>query len=215
MKTSVVVVTYRRLKNLGRILEAWLAETPDVWLCDCSEAGFETSLPVKILRTTPDPGNRIRHAVAALMTEGDLVIKADDDVLPRPGLAADFVAAACTCGPGIFGIHGRTFQGPHYYAQTTMVGAKQLQAPQPVDFVGVVTASPREFLPMDLRDCPSAVEDLYWQMACYPRAPKYVISSQAFMNLAESKDQGRLCGTPESRAVRVAYFRELYERNYR
>lgn len=214
MSVSAVVVTYRRLRNIGDILEAWLRETPDVWLCDCTPGGVKTKLGVHIIRATPDPGNRIRHAVA-LMTSGDLVIKADDDIVPHRGLAADFAAAHEAKGDGIFGIHGRIFKGERYYLDTTLVGAKKQTEPRRVDFVGVITAAPRSLLPMDLRHCRSAVEDLYWQMVCYPESAKYVIATDKFHNLPESRDAGRLCGTPKARNVRREFYTSAYKRHYR
>jgi hypothetical protein len=223
MKTSVVVVTYRRLQSLDRVLSAWLAETPDVWLCDCSEEGFKTELPIKIIRATPDPGSKIRHAVATL-TEGDIVIKADDDIIPFPGLAADFVSNMEKVGPAILSVHGRRFRGPSYYSNTVMFGSKgvneciyknQQGEPLPVDFVGVITCAPRELLAMDLHGCGSEIEDLFWQMEKYPEAKKYVIPTLNYTNLKESKDDGRLCapGT-ESRIIRQAYYQKQYEANY-
>ena len=122
---SAVVVTYRRTKNIEMILGAWLHETKDVWLCDCTEGGFQTKLPVNIIRATPDPGNRIRHAVA-LLTKGDLVIKADDDIVPLPGLAADFIRNYEQFGEAIYGIHGRTFKGERYYLDTRLCGGKNV-----------------------------------------------------------------------------------------
>ena len=214
MRTSVVVVTYRRLNRIDEILAAWLKETPDVWLCDCSREGFKTALPAKIIRAVPDPGNRIRHAVA-LMADGDLVIKADDDIVPLPGLAADFAKAHAAHGDAIYGIHGRAFRGERYYVDTRLIGAKTLKEPRAVDFVGVITCAPRQYLPMDLKDCESGVEDLFWQMKCYPKAAKYVIATDKFRNLAECRDAGRLCGTPESRNVRRKFYTDWYRRNYR
>lgn len=213
MRVSVVVVTYRRLKRIGDILRAWLEETPDVWLCDCSIKGVKTDLPVKIIRACPDPGNRIRHAVAT-MTDGDLVVKADDDIMPRKGIVKAFVAHAQIHGPAIYGIHGRVFRGPDYYRNTTLYGAKSIPRIQPVDFVGVITCTVREFLPMDLRDCYTEVEDLHWQMRCYPSVPKYVIVTDKFCNLQESKDKGRLCGTSVSRLLRNEYYKQWYLKNY-
>lgn len=214
MTVSVVVVTYRRLKSIGRIVDEWLKETPDVWLCDCSVKGVRVDSRVKVIRANPDPGNKIRHAVATL-TQGDLVIKSDDDIMPRPGIVADFVKHAQLLGPAIYGIHGRIFRGPDYYHNTKLFGSKSIPKPLLVDFVGVMTCAARRFLAMDLRDCHTEVEDLYWQMRCYPKAPKYVIVTNKFHNLQESKDGGRLCGTPSSRLIRNQYYKELYNRNYR
>ena len=224
MKTSVVVVTYRRLDGLDEILAEWLKETPDVWLCDCSKDGFTTKLPIKIIRATPDPGNKIRHAVA-LLTEGDIVVKADDDITPRPGLVADFTKYMHQVGPAILSVHGRTFQGPSYYSNTTMYGSKGIRnddyeknvtVPIPVDFVGVITCAPRELLAMDLKGCGTEIEDLFWQMEKYPQAKKYVIPTQNYMNIkSKCKDDGRLCapGT-NSRIIRQAYYEKWYRKNY-
>jgi hypothetical protein len=215
VKISAVVVTYRRLKNLGKVLEAWLRETPDVWLCDCSPGGFQTTLPVKIVRAQPDPGNKIRHAVATL-TDGDLVFKADDDLLPLPGLVKTFeFAYAQLLGPAILGIHGRIFQGPRYYGQTKMIGQGKHDVPIKVDFVGVITAAPRAVLPMDLRGCSSEVEDLFWQMAWYPKIPKWVVPTKGLIqHLPESFDKDRLCGGPESRRIRQRFYETWYRKNY-
>lgn len=214
VKVSVVVVTYRRLDTLDQVLSAWLKETPDVWLCDCSKEGYKTNLPVKIVRATPDPGNKIRHAVAT-MTSGDLVIKADDDIIPLPGLAQDFINCYVANGDCVMGIHGRTFQGPDYYQHTTLYSAKHLLAPLKVDFLGVITCAPRKFLAMDLKDCDTPIEDLYWHNWIYPHVPKYIITSTHYQNLPSSRDQDRLCGNKEMRVVRRAFYKKCYEKYYK
>lgn len=223
MKISVVVVTYRRLERLELILEAWLKETPDVWLCDCSKEGFKTNLPIKIIRAIPDPGNKIRHAVA-LLTDGDMVIKADDDIMPLPGIVKDYEKYMNEYGPAILSVHGRTFHGQKYYSQTKLYGSKGLlngdysqsdDIPQEVDFVGVMTCAPRELLAMDLIGCLTEIEDLYWQMEKYPNAKKYVIPTEKYANLQESKDALRLCRpNSESRVIRQSYYEKWYKNNY-
>lgn len=213
MSLSVVVVTYRRLKRLGMILSAWLKETPDVWLCDCSAEGFNTDLPIHYVYAKPDPGNRIRHAVA-LMTSGTWVVKADDDIVPHEGLGGDFRAWGEKLGPCIMGVHGRTFHGPDYYHDTRLVGAKGIVGPAPVDFVGVITCSHRQFLAMDLRSCQTEVEDLYWQMARHRQAKKFVIPTNKFQNMDECRDHGRLCGTAPSRSIRKEFYRAWYTQAY-
>lgn len=213
MKFSVVVVTYRRLQRLNLILSEWLKETDDVWLCDCSGDKFKTSLPVNIVSAWPDPGNCIRHAVA-LMTFGDLVIKADDDVMPKSGITADFAKHYPSISPCIMGIHGRRFNGPRYYNDTKLFGGKNVNIPTRVDFVGIMTCSPRKFLPMDLYGCGSEIEDLFWQMKKYPEVSKYVIPTSAFHHLEESKDHGRLCGDGQSRMIRREFYARWFNKNY-
>lgn len=211
-RVSVVIVTYRRLQRLESILRAWLDQTPDVWLCDCSYEGFlhgdlrrEGVLPIKYIRAFPDPGNRIRHAIATI-TQGDFVIKADDDILPMPGLIDDFREYAAEFKDSILGIHGRLFSGPDYYKDTIMITGKGIKRPQAVDFLGVLTFSPRQFLPMDLRGCETPIEDLWWGNIMYPGVPKIVIPSNKYESMSESKDPERLCANKNAREMRQKFY---------
>ena len=211
-KVSVVVVTYRRLLNLERILQAWLAQTSDVWLCDCG-LDFKTNLPVKIARFHPDPGSKTRHAVA-LLTDGDYVIKADDDALPKDGLIEDFLKAWDITGKAILGLHGRKFHGGSYYRNTSALAASRLNNLQRVDFVGRVTFTSREFLSFDLMGCLSPTEDLFWQMKAFPEIPKWVIPTKRYINLPEGNDKGALFLNKEARKIREEFYREYYLKNY-
>jgi len=216
MTASVVLMAFRRLDRIPEILATWLKQTPDVWLCDCSLHGVKiVPQGVNIARFRPDPGNRVRHAVATI-TNGDIVIKADDDIMPLPGLVADFLKWGEKLGPCVMGIHGRTFHGPDYYRDTTMHAAHMIAAPLKVDFVGIITAAYRRYLPMDLKDCGTPIEDLYWHSHCYPRAPKFVIPTKAYNNsLPESRDAGRLCADAPGRAMRRAFYTKCWTEHYR
>lgn len=212
MNISAVVVTYRRLAQMDQVLRAWLAVTPDVWLADCS-GRFTTTLPVTLVTFKPDIGNRTRHALAT-MTEGDFVIKADDDVVPKPGLADDFLRNYEKIGgDGILGLIGRQFRGPVYYGQTRFFRASRLLEPLRVDFVGGCTFSPRKYLAFDLAGCLSPIEDLFWQMKAFPKAGKWVIPSLNYQNLPEPKTLG-LCHDPKARLIREAFYNEYYMKFY-
>ena len=52
-------------------------------------------------------------------------------------------------------------------------------------------------------------------MEKYPDAKKYVIPTVYYTNLEESKDPLRLCRPEsESRIIRSAYYKKMYEANY-
>jgi len=214
MNISVVVLTYRRYKDLDAILKAWLSETPDVWLCDCG-LGYKISLPIKIVHISPDPGSRSRHAVA-LLTSGDFVIKADDDVIPLPGFISDLHNGWVEAGSnGICGIIGRQFNGESYYKNTVFCASNKIDKIQTVDFVGVITFSPREYLAFDLKDCQTPIEDLHWQMKAFPDISKYVIPTKRYRNLESSHDSDCLFHSKEAREIREKFYKEWYNINYK
>jgi|GEM_PF-1919596 len=210
-KISVVVISYRRSISLGMILKAWLNQIKDVWLCDCG-LDFRTELPVKIARFNPDPGNKARHAVA-LLTDGDYVIKADDDLLPKPGFVKDFLDNR-DCG-GILGIHGRIFDGPSYYKNTRAISAYEIKKIIKVDFVGICTFTSRDNLAFDLRGCESPIEDLFWQMRAFPKISKYVIPTKNYETLPTATDADCLFYNQEARGIRERFYNKCYLRNHK
>ena len=214
-KVSIVIPTYRRLENLERILNAWLIQTPDVWLCDSSEK-FETDLPINHVQFSSDPGNKTRHAIS-LLTDGDYVIKADDDVLPKDGLIEDFLKAWDITGKAILGLHGRRFLGPNYYKRghARVVVASRISSPQKVGFVGIITFTSREFLSFDLAGCLTPIEDLFWQMKAFPNVPKWVIPTKRYIHLPESHEKNCLFHNSEARKIREKFYKEYYLRNYK
>jgi len=210
---SVVIVAYRRLETLEAVLNAWLKQADEVYLCDCSDK-FETKLPITHVRFHPDLGNKTRHAVA-LLTSGEFVIKADDDVLPKDGLTKDFLKAWNITGKGILGLLGRRFHGESYYKNTSSLRASKLNILQRADFVGVVTFTSRDFLSFDLAGCSSPIEDLFWQMKCYPEIPKWVVPTKNYENLPTAIDSACLFYNQKARQTREGFYREYYLKNYK
>jgi len=211
-KVSVIIMTYRRLLNLEKILQAWLIQTPDVWLVDSSNK-FTTDLPIHHVRFSPDPGSKIWHAVA-LLTEGDLVVKACDDVLPKPGLLDDLVKGWQQVKGGMVGIYGRKLKGPSYYKNTVPFAANRISSPQKVGFIGNTTLTPRQYLVFDLKGCLTPVEDIFWHMKAFPEVPKWIIPTKQYVNLSESNDKDCLFHNSKAREIRERFYREYYLKNY-
>jgi len=209
---SVVITTYRRLENIERILAAWLLQTRDVWLAD-SSGKFKTKLPINHVRFSPDPGSKAWHAVA-LLTEGDFVIKACDDVLPEPGFIDDLIKGWHVVKGGMVGIYGRRFKGPSYYGNTASVAANKILAPQRVGFIGNTTLAPRQYLAFDLKGCATPLEDIFWHMKAFPEVPKWIIPTKRYANLPESHDKNCLFFNKSARKIREDFYREYYLKNY-
>ena len=213
MRTSVVVVTYRRLDTLEDVLKGWLAQCDDVWLADSSNK-FTTELPINHVRFSPDPGNTTRHAIA-LLTASEYVIKADDDVIPSIGLS-DTLTEGCKRHPdSIVGIHGRVFNGENYYGNTVCYSGRTVKADTKADFVGIITCTPRKYLAFDLNGCTSPIEDVFWQMGAFPNVDKYVIPATGYTTLATAEDESSLFHTDNARIDRATYCKEWYRRAHK
>lgn len=217
MNISVCLVTHRRLDTIAEICRAWQAQPiKELFLADCSGGRLDrTTLPQEMVVASfsHDLGNRTRHALAPL-TQGDVVIQADDDVMPLPSFTDDLVRGMKITNADMVGIIGRTFQGDTYYGKTTFYAANKIDFPVHVGFVGVVYATTRKVLPMDLRGMENPINDIYWQMLCYPDAVKLVVPTRAYRNLPTSKDGTCLFHSAGAREVRESFYASYYNQNY-
>lgn len=213
MKFSVVVVAYRRMDTLPGILSAWLSQSSDVWLADCSKDGAR-DIPAGVhhVHFRPDPGNVTRH-VLALLTENDWVVKADDDFIPGPYVLGDFMrASGPERKPAFWGIMGRRFEGPRYYGNTISSRANKITEPVRVDFVGICTIAPRSVLAFDPRGCLSSIEDLFQQCGVFPEIPKFVYPSTSYSHILGADRPGCLCKNPKAQVEREIYYSKVWER---
>ncbi len=92
---SVLITTYRRMDTIKEVVSSWLAQPVDeVWLLDGSggDARFvKTVLADERFLYWPFPRDfqtRTDYGVA-MLTDGDLIVCADDDVVVEPGFTGD------------------------------------------------------------------------------------------------------------------------------
>ena len=209
---SVLVTTYHpdRWQSLGMISSAWLDQPVEqVWVLDNrgnqghvrSDDGFAFwPLPCD-LKTRADYG-------VALLTDGDLIICADDDIVPQPGFAQDLVDGMDATGAGFVGVIGRVFDDPEY-RKTTFYRASKIDEPKCVDFTGVCYMAKRKYFGFDTRGMPVNADDL-WHCRRYPEASKFVIPTDKYENLPACNDGTAMFKNPELAAQRQAYYAEWY-----
>jgi len=219
----IVCHTDERAPTIQAICEGWLNNSPlypiELVLSDCTPNGMTIDLGHQLntdprftyCRFNPDPGNKIRHAIA-LAFPGDPVIQADDDVMPLPGFVNELVKWHLEKPNAFLGIIGRTFQGDTYYGQTTHFAASRITEPVRVGFVGVVYITNRKFLCYDMSGCENPVNDLYWQMKCFPHSEKWVIPVTRYENLRTSRHG--LFQDPQARIVRQEFYKKYYDEYY-
>lgn len=216
-KISVLITTYRRFKNLKTIFKAWLRQPVDqVWIINGNpKVKLDWGRPPQsmVINMPCDLGTKMDYGFA-LLTEGDLIILADDDVVPLPGFVPDLFQGWKQVGGGIVGILGRTFHGPTYWGETKFYRASLIQAPVRVGFCGVVYFAPRNLFGFDVRGLPRNCDDLWWQMKIFPDVTKHVVPTVAYKNLPEAGDASAMYKQPHLRAQRETFFREHYMKSY-
>lgn len=216
---SVIVTTYapERRDTIEAVCLGWLNQPVEqVWLVDghggairhiCAEdPRFEH------WRLPRDHGTRTDYALAHL-TDGDVIILADDDVLPHRGLCMDLVYSLFANVAGITGLVGRTFHGPDYHEDTTWYGANKITEPVRVGFCGVVMAAHRKHFGFDTRGMGRNVDDLWWQIRCKPDVVKVVVPTKKYENLPCSR-KGMFHDQGDLRDARRAFYQAEYERTY-
>lgn len=216
MRTSVIITTYRRFDELDRLIFAWLAEPVlEVWVLDGS-GKFKSEISDErfLLFSMPkDFGTKMDYAMG-LLAEGDMVILADDDVLPEPGLVRDLHRGMEKTGADIVGIHGRRFHGSDYRKDTNCFIADRIKEPVQVGFCGILLMLPRELLGFDVRGMETSWDDLWLCMKVWPDKIKYVIPTKNWSNLAAALDAQSHFHDKHIRKIREQFYAEWYKRNY-
>jgi len=216
-KISVLITTYRRFKNLKSIFRAWLQQPVDqVWIINGNPGvTLDWGQPPKsmVINMPCDLGTKMDY-VFALLTEGDFVILADDDVLPLPGFTDDLLRGWRLVGGGIVGIIGRTFHGPTYWGNTKFYKSSLITKPVRVGFCGVVYFAPRDYFGFDVRGLPRNCDDLWWQMRIFPNISKHVIPTVNYKNLPEASDQSAMYKNPVLRQQRERFYKAQYLKTY-
>lgn len=220
VKFSTIITTHRgRYDAAAKTLRAWLSQPADqIWLLDGSGefSAFKT-IPndprLSVFRMPVDLGTKMDYAFS-LLTEGDMICLADDDMVPKAGLLEELYSGWKRVGGGIVGLIGRTFQGPTYRGQTTFFSAKEITEPVRVGFAGVAFLTTRDLFGFDVRGLPRNCDDIWMQMRKHPDVPKWVIPTKAFENLKEAGDMTAMYRNPELKAQRQEFYQAEYEEKY-
>jgi hypothetical protein len=212
---SALITTYTRYGRLEELIIGWLAQPIDqLWILD-GGGRFKTALPdprLLVFNLPTDLGTKMDYAFA-LLTEGDLICLADDDVLVKPGFLEDLHRCWASKG-GIVGILGRTFHGPVYWGNTRFYRASLIKEPTRAGFVGVIYLAGRDLFGFDVRGLPRNCDDLWWQMKIHPDIPKHVAPTIRYENLPVASDETAMYKQPALRAQREAFYREHYLKTY-
>jgi len=211
-KISVIITTYRRFKNLERIYLAWLEQpVKEVWILNGNKnkkLDYGDHPKGMIFNMPKDFGTKMDYAFA-LLTIGDYIILADDDVLPKKGFTEDLFRGWKKVGGGIVGVIGRQFLGKRY-GKSHFYRASEITEPMRVDFCGIIYFAPRKYFGFDVCGMPRNCDDLWWHLKVFPDVPKHVVPSKKYIDLPECRDKTAMWKNPKLRAQRRDFFKEYY-----
>lgn len=218
---STIITTYpARYAAAEQALEGWVEQPVDqIWILDGGGAFRPKNQEllkdhrVAIFRMPYDLGPKMDMAMA-LLTEGDMIFLADDDLEPLAGLTEEMYRGWLSVGGGIAGLIGRTFEGPEYKGGTTFYAARDIDKPIRVGFAGVAFLTTRDVFGFDVRNLPRNADDIWMQMKALPDLPKWVIPTKAYANHKAASDGSAMYRNPELKAQRANFYREQYLEKY-
>lgn len=129
---TLILVSWKRFKNLDRIIETWLKEPEitEVILWDNS-GKYQTTRDITVINSQVNYNLSIRYAIAA-MAKNDIVLNADDDILPGKGLPAKFLAHFAE--DRMLGISGIQWGGS--WGESTMLQGNKFARAKRIDYIG-------------------------------------------------------------------------------
>jgi len=215
---SVLITTYheKRWDNALKVVSAWLKQPVDeVWLIDGAARGL-TSIKDRRFLYWPLPrdfGPQSDYGVA-LLTKGDLIICADDDIAPLPGFTQDLVDGMEQSGAGFVGIVGRRWTDPSYH-RNKLFKADLISKPEPVGCPGCIYMAHRMYFGFDCRDMPSRNVDDYWHCLAYKEVLKCVVPTKNYEHLPTSHDDTAMCKSRKLMNERYRFFANMYIKHYK
>jgi len=164
MKVSVAICVWKRFTNFDRILKAWLdeKEVDEVVIWDNS-GSYKTDLPGVIVVSASTNTNSKCRFLAAQLCKNDLIVIADDDFTPHPGITKDLLKHYQE--ERIVGIMGKQYTGETYY-ESTVVMSCDIQEITRVNYLcsNLLLTHRKHCIGLDIQKIPSSIiDDMWWE----------------------------------------------------
>lgn len=206
---SVILTCWRRFKNFEAIIKAWLEqpEVSEVIIWDNSGT-FKTSLPVLLLNSSENVNPSARYMISGL-AKNDVIVNADDDVMPLPGLIADFLPYFRH--DRFLGMSGFVFLGNSFSNHKT-IRSREITKAQGVHTVAAcISMSPKNLLGgYDYLSFPIHQLEIYLQCLFPPGITRIVPPSVRYQVLDEMDDENALYRQPKTREVCKVIYEKYY-----
>jgi hypothetical protein len=226
---SVIITTHEsRYQSARELIDPWLLQPIDELILIDGTGKFPSNWispkakldpRFNVIRVFKDFGTKTDYAIA-LLTIGDMICLADDDVLALPGFTEDLFkgyqqARLRMRSRCVVGIIGRTFHGTPYWGNTKFYRSSKVTQITRTGFVGCVYFTEREEFGFDVRGCPRNCDDLWWQMKVRHATPKFVVPTTRYKNLPSASEDSAMYKSPALKKQREKFYKEYYDAIYR
>jgi len=217
-KISVLITSHKlRFNTLDLVIKSWLTQPIDeLWIVD-DGTGFKTTIKddrLLIFNMPKDFETKADYCLA-LMTEGDLIIMADDDDTVKGDFVKDLYDWHVKLD-AVVGIAGKQFFGPGYIRDTKVYKSHRIKEPKKVGFVGIIFMSPRKYFGFDVKGMHKNCDDFWFCMKEHPYINKYVVPTKNYNELPTSEYRDvAMHRTSSLHSPRRKFYTEYYNRYFK
>ena len=191
---TVVLICWKRFEHFNEIIDAWLSEPEvnEVLIWDNSGSFKCDKEGVVIINSQKNINGAVKYNIA-VMAENDLIINADDDIMPKPGIVKQLLAHYDD--DAFIGVAGsRIIDG-----WTQREGFKNVKEPVEVDIVvGYLSlTNKKNLLGFDFSKFLWYNCELEMAGRTQDKLKQLVVPADAFEILPEAFDENALCGQRE------------------
>lgn len=210
MKVSLVSVCYQRFDRYEEILSEWMKQADEILVFDNS-GKFKTDLDVTVISSTRNFGPQGKYPLG-LYARNNIVMFADDDIMPKPGLVEDYLKYYKH--KYAIGILGRVFDGKSYYGTEGSTGywGHEIDKLQQVDWLGGgLTMVSRGLCGVPVMECPHmTIDDMWWEHHFPENIEMYVIPTDKYEFLEEGYKDDALHKSDEIVKYREEYYKKWF-----
>lgn len=209
MKVTVILTCWKRFKNFDAIVDVWREEpeVDEILIWDNSGTYVSPHKDVVVINCSENWGSSVRYSLGA-MAKNEYCLFCDDDVMPVPGITADFIKYASP--EKITAVTGRFFNGS--YHENTVVRATGVKDITKVDFViGYLMMIHRDLLAgQHYRSFPWHCCELYLEGLVQDKSTLHVIPTGKYIKLPEGEDENALYKQSAAFEEKEAVYRRFF-----
>lgn len=191
-KISVLITSHKaRFNTLNRVIGSWLTQPVDeIWVIDDGN-NFKTEIkdPRLLIFNMPKDFETKSDYALALLTEGDIIILADDDIVVRDTFTNSFYNSLKKTNNSIVGLAGKKCFGPRYNKDTQIYKSNMISQPIEVEYVGIVIMASRDRFGFDLKGMNKNCDDFWFCMKIHPNINKYIVPTIDYTDLPCSENK--------------------------